>query len=253
MSQQSAVRTIRPVAALPKHNPHRDKTSSIRGEATRSAILENSARLFAEKGFDGTSLQDIANAMGLTRPAVYHYFRSKEDMLATLVAETSQVLAEKLNAIRADSSLDPVRKIQDVTAEIVRERIEFPERFRMLERSEASLPEPVAGQHLAARRAVLAEVRGVISEGIDAGVFRACDERLGALSLLGMCNWVAWWYRPDSADPPEVIVASLASTAAAMFARPDHRLPPDAGIDGAFSQLRQDIEYLQRLVENGGP
>ncbi len=222
--------------------------ASLRAGATRTAILDSAARLFATKGFDGTSLQDIADSLGLTRPAVYHYFASKDDMLATLVADTSGLAAEKLAQIRKDPALTSTAKLRAVTAAIVRERLDAPGQFRMLERSEDSLPEPTARRHRAARRAVLAEVVGVLHEGILNGEFRSCDERLGALSILGMCNWVAWWHHPESAGSLDAIVDALATNATAMFAGEGRRVPDDGGLPGALALVRQDLDYLERLM-----
>jgi AcrR family transcriptional regulator len=222
-----------------------------RGEATRAAILENSARLFAQKGYEGTSFQDIAEAMNLTRQSVYHYFRSKEELLATLVAETTEIAADRLTAIRHDNALMPTQKLQQMTAEIVQERLDFPERFRMLERSESALPEPVAGQHRAARRTVLNEVKAVITEGIITGEFRECDARLGALSLLGMCNWIAWWYHPGSPETPEQIIRNYLDTARAMFAQPGS-LSPEPGVKGALAQVRRELDRMERMLDDLG-
>jgi AcrR family transcriptional regulator len=223
---------------------------SLKGEATRAAILEACARLFAQKGYDGTSLSEIAEAMGLTRPAVYHYFASKEAMLSSLVAETSELAADKLRSIRGDESLDSVSKLRAITAEIVQERLDFPERFRMLERSESALPGPIGDQHRAARRAVLAEVTGVVAEGILAGQFRSCDERVAALSVLGMCNWVAWWYRPGSADSPAAIIQEITTSAVAMLVQPDYQPHARRGPQAAIARLREDLDYLERVVDH---
>ncbi len=228
--------------------PRSKNGSSMRATATRAAVLEHAARLFAAKGFEGTSFADIAEAAGLTRPAVYHYFASKDDMLGTLVAETSASAADKLAAIHRDKTLDNTTKLRDITAALVTERLESPERFRMLERSEDSLPEPIGGQHRAARRAVLAQVVGVLRDGVRSGEFRPCDERLGALSVLGMCNWVAWWYRLGSDVTDDAVVTALADNAVAMFTRDQQRTPPATGPGGAIAMLRHDLDYLERLL-----
>jgi AcrR family transcriptional regulator len=228
--------------------PQGKNGTSVRATATRAAILEHAARLFAAKGFEGTSFADIAEAAGLTRPAVYHYFASKDDMLATLIAETSESAAEKLAAIHLNETLDNTTKLREITAALVTERLESPERFRMLERSEDSLPGKIGRQHRAARRAVLAQVVGVLREGILSGEFRPCDERLGALSVLGMCNWVAWWHRPGGDVSEEMIIATLSDNALAMFVRDQHRVPNPAGPLGAVAVLRQDLDYLERQL-----
>ncbi|WP_326837520.1 TetR/AcrR family transcriptional regulator [Amycolatopsis rhabdoformis] len=230
-----------------RNTNNRKEPVTPRGGATRTAILENAARLFAEKGYEGTSLRDIGEAMNLTRQSVYHYFHSKEELLSTLVAETSEIAADKLRSIRQDDTLDATEKLARVTTALVVDRMEFSERFRMLERSESSLPEPVAGKHLAARRAVLSEVRAVLAEGIEAGQFRECDDRLGALSLLGMCNWIAYWYHPGLSDSPDEVIGSFVETARVMFANPEPGAP-EPGTRGALARVRRDLDRLDRII-----
>lgn len=223
-----------------------------RGEATRAAILENAARLFAAKGYQGTSFGDIATALGMTRSAIYYYYAGKDEVLAALVARTSGSAAEKLSAIRQDTTLDSTAKLRAVTAAIVHERLGAPEQFRLFERSEETLPEPVSSRHRAARRAVLAEVSAVLHDGIISGVFRACDERIGALSVLGMCNWVAWWFRPGSGPSDDAVVTVIADNAVAMFARAEDRVPDTPDVPAALAMLRHDLDYLERLVVLAG-
>jgi len=220
---------------------------TIRGGATRDGILENAAALFALKGFEGTAFKDIADEMGITRPALYHYFASKYEVLEVLIAETSESTAEEMRAVRRRDDLSPSEKLHSVTANLVRERMAAPQRFRMLDRTESALPTEIANKHLAARRAVLSELTAIIVDGIRTGQFRETDERLAALSVIGMCNWVAWWYVPGR-DKSDNIPATLADSAVAMLARPKHRLPTALGPAGAIAQIRDDLDYLDRLI-----
>ena len=71
-----------------------------------------------------------------------------------------------------------------------------PERFRLLIRSEAELPEKLARVYDEGRRRVLREFISVVEEGVRAGVVRPVDARVAALGVIGLCNWVAWWHRP---------------------------------------------------------
>ena len=59
-------------------------------------MLDHAVRLFGQRGFAGTSLQDVADAAGMTRPAIYHYFASKEQMLSRLVTEVTLGPVEEL-------------------------------------------------------------------------------------------------------------------------------------------------------------
>src|SRR5213079_854717 len=58
--------------------------TTARRELVENEIYEIAIRLFAERGFAGTSLQDIADALGITRPALYYYVKSKDELLAKL-------------------------------------------------------------------------------------------------------------------------------------------------------------------------
>ncbi|GAA2365916.1 TetR/AcrR family transcriptional regulator [Dactylosporangium salmoneum] len=224
------------------------RRASTRGVAARAAILEQAARLFAERGFEGTSLLDIAQAAELTRPALYHYFASKDEILATLVEQESAGAAEKLREIAA-GELDPTERLRAAIHELVLDRAAAPERFRMLDRSERALPPPIAERHVHAKRTALAAVTGIIAAGIRAGEFRETDERMAALAVIGMCNWVAWWYHPGRDPEPAAVAAALAEQAVASVARPEHRRPPEPGVRGAIAQLRQDLDHLSRIVD----
>jgi AcrR family transcriptional regulator len=235
---------------VPPDEPQRRRVSSTRGAAARAGILEHAARLFAAKGFEGTSLMDIAQEAELTRPALYHYFRSKDEILATLVEQESTCAAEKLRDI-ARGSLTPGEKLRAATRELVLDRAAAPDRFRMLDRSETALPSPIAERHMRAKRTALSAVTEIISGGIRTAEFRETDERVAALTVIGMCNWVAWWYRPGRDPEPKAVAETIAESAVAMLARPEHRVPAEPGVRGAIAQLRQDIDYLSRIVEGG--
>ncbi|HEY1488458.1 MAG TPA: TetR/AcrR family transcriptional regulator [Micromonosporaceae bacterium] len=229
--------------------PERRGGSSTRGGAVRVGILEQAARLFAEKGFEGTSLMDIAHATDLTRPALYHYFNSKDEILATLVEQVSGGAAEKLQDI-VRGTMAPSDKLREATRALVLDRAEAPERFRMLDRSETALPEPAADRHRQAKRTALTAMTNIITDGIRSAEFRETDERLAALSVIGMCNWVAWWYHPGRDADAKLVAETIADSAVAMLARPAHRIPADPGIHGAIAQLRQDLDYLARIADS---
>lgn len=180
-----------------------------------SELLDKATELFAEKGYESTTLLDIANALGISRPALYHYVSSKEELLSMLVEQVSQGLAKVLESLSAREDLSPTEKLVDVVTVMVRQRAEHPDQFRILDRSEAVLPEPAGEEHREAKRKVLRGVVAVIESGIAAKEFRPVDSRTAALSLLGMCNWVAWWFHRGS--DVESTVATVADLATAML------------------------------------
>lgn len=181
-----------------------------------SELLDRATRLFAEKGYEATTLLDIANALNISRPALYHYVRSKEDLLGMLVEQVTNGFADVLGQLRSRKDISPAEKVRDVVSLIVRQRAEHPDQFRILDRSEPVLPEVLAKNHLATKRKILAQLTDLIQAGIEAGEFRRLDPRTAALSLLGMCNWVAWWFRPGSEVEP--VVDTVTDLVSAMLA-----------------------------------
>ncbi|HEV2634597.1 MAG TPA: TetR/AcrR family transcriptional regulator [Actinocrinis sp.] len=218
-----------------------------RRELVTGEILQNATRLFAERGYDGTSLQDVAEAVGLTRPSLYNYVNSKEDLLAALVADVSENDAQTLHTLNLRRDIGPREKLYAMVQLFVRQRAAAPERFRVLEREESSLPEPTAQAHQQAKRAVLADMRATIAAGMAAGDFKPCDERVAALSVIGMCNWVAWWYHPGGDLSAESIADQMARNAVDMLVHRDNdeSLP---GPMGALKSIRQSVEYLERAI-----
>lgn len=207
---------------MPPSKPKGSSRSGLSRQLVTSELLDASTRLFAEKGYESTTLQDIAKALGMSRPALYHYVSSKEELLGMLVEQVSQGFAEVLRQLTERADLSPTEKLDNVVEITVRQRAQHPDQFRILDQSEQVLPEPVRTHHREAKRNVLREVITVIEAGIAAGEFRAVDPRPTALSLLGMCNWVAWWF-PHSGEV-EPVVASVTGLARAMLVVPGETL-----------------------------
>jgi len=221
----------------------RETRSALSRTLVTSELLDKATAIFAQKGYESTTLQDIANALGVSRSALYHYVSSKEDLLTMLVEQVSHPLAEVLEELARRQDLSARRKLANVVSLMVRQRAEHPDQFRILDRSETVLPEPARSQHLAARRKVLRELVNVIAAGTEAGEFRRVDPRTTALSVLGMCNWVAWWFRPGSDVEP--VVSTVTDLAAAMLAA-DGEPARNAETSQAIDEIRALLDRLDR-------
>lgn len=228
--------------------PESRRSAAPRRKLLMSEIVDQAMRLFAERGYDGTTLQDVADAVGLSRPNLYNYVKSKEDLLVAMVEATTQSTTNSLREVRRRTDLNSTEKLRLLVRDLVLRRARQPEQFRTLDRSDQALPPEIARKHLQGRRAVLREITGVIEEGVTAGRFRAVDARITALSIIGMCNWVAWWFHPSSAHPAEPVAEQIAENAVAMVARPAGRTPDAPTPLGAVALLQQDLDYLTRLL-----
>jgi AcrR family transcriptional regulator len=224
--------------------------SNTRRDLVESQIMQEATRLFAERGFSGTSLKDIADATGLTRPALYHYVKNKDELLARLVTELAEGPARALRAIRRESELSAAQQVRKMAYAIALQQATEPTRFQLLIRSEADLPDDLVGPYNKSRRDVLNEFVGVIDAGIQSGHFRPVDSRVAALAIIGQCNWVAWWHHPGTPEENARVAATIADLAVASLASTDDA---DHGVDPrkrALERLRHDVEYLAQVLES---
>ncbi|WP_283139229.1 TetR/AcrR family transcriptional regulator [Rhizohabitans arisaemae] len=215
-----------------------------------NTVLEKAAVLFAERGFAGTSLRDVAEAMGMTRPALYYYFDSKETLLRELVRGITGVGSQELRKLRERTDLTSAEKLHTVVTATAARVAESPVRFRLLERSEADLPPAILEEHNASKGRILDELRGIIADGVRSGEFRPVNERVVAFSIIGMINWIAWWYNPEGPNTPEEIAEEMYSLVSRGLLRAEDRTPAK-GIAGAVALLREDLTHLERLIAAG--
>src|SRR5262249_11781698 len=139
--------------------------------------------------------------------------------------------ADALERLVADESRDPVEKLADAVKDIVTRIATNPARFRLLLLSEASLPPALAQEHRRARVRVLRQLTEIIHAGIESGRLRPVDQHVAAFSILGMCNWVAWWYSADRENCPAVddLASNLADLAVASLLTSRTRMPVGPG------------------------
>ncbi|MFD6454144.1 TetR/AcrR family transcriptional regulator [Nocardia sp. NPDC060220] len=221
--------------------------STSRRELVEREIMEQATILFAEKGFAGTTLQDIAKATGLTRPALYHYVANKDDLLARLVTEIAEQPAQILRKINERADLDPAQRLREMAMSIALHQLAAPDRFRLLLRSEAELPDALANTYRNSKRRVLKEFIAVIDDGIRAGQFYPADSRTAAFGIIGMLNWIAFWHHPGQDDGPAA-AAQLADMAMRTVVDPAADTNGQGGPRRILERLRQNLDSLEQTL-----
>lgn len=224
-----------------------------RRELVEAQIYEQATRLFAERGFAGTSLQDIADAMGMTRPSLYYYVKNKDELLARLVTEITEAPAASTEEI-ADRDADAPTKLRELVRLIAGQQARHAARFQLVIRSESELPDDLAVAHEAAKRRVLDGFSRIVDQGVRSGEFRPRPVRTTALALIGMCNWVAWWFNPAGSQSAEEVAEQMAEMAFALVAQAPDRTPDAPRPDdpaAALRLLRQDLDYLESVITKG--
>lgn len=229
-----------PPAPKPRGRP------SVRRELVERQIKEHAARLFAERGVSGTTLQDIADAAGLSRQAVYHYVDSKDDLFIQLVSEIAGQPGQVLHDINAMADVSPPDKLRRMAQSLALLQMTHPDRFRLMIRSEGDLPEHLAKSYTASRRRVLRELIEAIEAGISDGSFRAVNARTAALGIIGMVNWIAWWHLDGGEDRD---TANELAEMAVRTVLSDDPAPQPPTVAGILAHVRLELDEVQRLAE----
>lgn len=222
-----------------------------KGSVLPESILQAATSLFIEHGFDGTSMHEIAEALGVTRTAIYYYFKNKEAILVALTDNITRVAAELAEQAAQHEHLQPVEAFRTLVDRHVRLIINHGAQFRVVERSEDRLPPKRRAAAAGYRRGVLANFTTVIERGIKAGDFRPTDARVAALAIIGMCNWTAWWFQPDERKSRDEVADLISDLAVHALTRSSPDTAVGSNIGKVLRDLRNEIGYLEQRVAEG--
>ena len=209
-------------------------------------ILEAAAQVFHEKGYESTSIQDIADSVGILKGSLYYYITSKEDLLFEIIQGVHEEALKNLDRTAAVEG-DALQKIRAFVVihvthnalNLVKMAVFFQD-FRSLngERRQLIVEE---------RDMYDAFLRDLIRRGQDEGV--VCPDiepKLAAITVLGMMNWMYHWYRPDGE-----LSASQIADAYADFVVAGLACDPKTHVRGHRSRLAPLPPGLEDFPANG--
>lgn len=213
----------------------------------RRTVLEAAVKLFSEQGYGGTNMLDVAEALNVSRPAVYYYFKNKEAILSSLVDEVT-VYSEHLAASVADTKAEPV----DALYEMVRNHASFvlqnPLIFRVIERGENDLDDNTKAISKRAKRALMDQFRTTINRAMKRGKFRVIDAGVAALAIIGMCNWCAWWFVPHGRLSHDQVADQIADMAIASLLKVKGRMDPKPAVRATLGEVQAALDKLDNLL-----
>jgi AcrR family transcriptional regulator len=213
----------------------------------RRQILDESAKLFIAHGFNGTTINDIAATLDVTRTNIYYYFKDKRAILEELTGDiflTGQLIAKKAAEPRSDPVM-ALRALVEIYARVV---LSNPVRFRVIERNADYLSPEVGAKVTAARKNLFNDFRSVIQEGVSAGAFRPVDAGNATLSIIGMCSWAAWWYRPDPVRPLDHLIQFFVDFALNALLPAGGRRRSRHDAHGIIENVRNELAYLEKAL-----
>ena len=159
-------------------------------------IFAEAVRIFKEKGYHATSVQDIADAVGLQKASLYHHFASKQDILLEILDGALDILIADMQAV-LDMDLPPEEQLRQAMRAYISRVTQEASLAAVLQLEHRNLDPRLRARHVTRRDKYDKLWRELIRRGIEAGAFRRLDERMVSFALLGIQNWVITWYRPE--------------------------------------------------------
>lgn len=217
MSQDAMARAIQ-YLPRPGGAEQADSITSLRdtaGALKRQRILEEASRLFFEKGYAGSTLEDLANRLDATKPFIYTYYRNKAHLLAA-ICETG--IVESLVAVERvfreeDRPLEQLRAAVAAVAEVV---IRFQDYVVVYQREMKSLDRRDAQRILQQRHHFDRQMAALLERGVAEGVFHMEETAMASVWIGGLLSWIPTWYIPGGRRDKDDVAANLVATVVRM-------------------------------------
>lgn len=175
--------------------------------AKRDAVLRAAVRMFNERGFHATSLDDVATSLGISKRTIYHYLASKDQVLLECVTIGLNQLLDAAAEARTEEGSGRAR-----LARFLRRyaEINMDDFGRCVIRTgEEALSAESRPRFRALKRQIDSALRQLLIDAIADGTIAATDVRMTAFALAGALNWPARWHDPSGAMPPDAVAATL--------------------------------------------
>lgn len=178
---------------------NKDEDETLWDEVTtlkRERILAEAAKLIAERGYHGTTIDAIAEKFGATKPFVYYHFESKADLLAEICQRgTVRALEAAGRAISAKGN--PQERLDQFVTDFTSIALENHDCVAVYFREEINLPKIHADRINKMRKEIDRKLTKLLEEGIAAGKFQVDDPQICCLVIAGMISYAFAWYRDE--------------------------------------------------------
>lgn len=164
----------------------------------KERIFKTAIGLFASRGFRGTSIRDIANAMNISLSGIYHHFGNKEGLLLAILEHSSQRLVRELRQI-AETDAHPEDRFRKLIETHVRLSGNYNEEAKIFFLDEEHLSEEGQKYNRSIQREIYVIYMKVVRELKDLGIIQSKSLSVLVFNILGVVNWQLRWFRADGA------------------------------------------------------
>jgi len=169
---------------------------SFKRALREEAVLQAAADCFGEQGYRATTLETIAERLGISRVTLYRYCPSKEELLIRVFERSIAIFQRDLRQI-CSQPIAPEEKLRQIIRHQVRLMADHRNFLTVFFSEESNLPQEIAKRARTERRVYDGLIEDVIAEGIKTGHLAPLPVKLMSFAILGMCNWLYQWYQPE--------------------------------------------------------
>ena len=190
---------------MPVPSPPTRPALRARYDARRREVVATAAKLFAERGYDGTSMSELTEATGLAAGGLYHYIEGKDDLLIAICDELLEPLLEQAQEIVA-AEAPPVDQLRQLVEAWVAHVVEHRHHMLVFTQERQAIERERRWRRVRSQRRAFEKILDdVLARGEADSSMTFADRRLSLLALLGMVNYTPQWVRPGGRLSPAEI------------------------------------------------
>lgn len=176
----------------------------------RDAVLHAAVQSFNERGFHATSLDEVAVSLNVTKPTIYHYFSSKDEILFECVRLGLEGIRDAARAVEetGGSGLDRLKALMRNYALVMTKDFGM----CVTRTADHELSRESRARFRELKREIDATVRRVVEDGMKDGSIKPGDVRLVTFTIAGALNWIGRWFDPKGETSPEAIADGVVAT-----------------------------------------
>lgn len=184
------------------------EASDTKAQRTRARILDAAARVLSVKGYAGTRLTDVAEQAELQAPAIYYYFKSRDDLIEEVmfcgISDLRTYLQDALDALPA--GIGSMDRIMVAVESHLQHELELSDYARASIRNSGQIPDHLKARQKKEEAAYDRIWRGLMKDAVADGQIRSdLDDRLAQALVLGALNWAAEWWDPRRNSVPTMV------------------------------------------------
>jgi AcrR family transcriptional regulator len=221
---------------------------SMKQTLREESILQAAAACFGEQGYRATTLETVAERLGISRVTLYRYCPSKEELLIRVFERSIAIFQRGLRQICLQA-IPPEEKIRQIIRHQVRLMADHRNFLSVFFSEESHLPPEMAQRARTERRVYDTLIEDVIREGVETGHLAPLPPKLLSFAILGMCNWLYQWYQPDG----PLAVDEVARIFIALVEHGYLHGDPQQETLKRLEKIEAELAQLRRLLPSSTP